>query len=103
MLDFTMSSVMNFIDKVIKYKPGFRAPKCSKYLLTFYLTSSFRVFDLDGDGKITVKELQQSLKNQGDDVMSEEKVIDIIKEFDTNNDGVIDFEEFCAMMRSGKF
>jgi len=33
--------------------------------------------------------------------MSEEKIADIIAEFDKNKDGCIDFDEFCAMMRDG--
>jgi len=62
--------------------------------------SAFRVFDIDGDGKITVQELQKALKSS-DMSMSEEKIADIIAEFDKNKDGCIDFDEFCAMMRDG--
>lgn len=63
--------------------------------------SAFRVFDVNGDGKITVKELQQSLKT-AEIEMPEDKVKEIIAEFDLNKDGVIDFDEFCNMMRAGK-
>jgi len=62
--------------------------------------AAFRVFDLDGDGKITREELEQVL-NSGDvhSALGAGKIDKMIKEVDSNGDGCIDFEEFCAMMR----
>jgi Ca2+-binding EF-hand superfamily protein len=34
--------------------------------------------------------------------MSDDKIKEVIAEFDKNGDGCIDFDEFCAMMREGK-
>ncbi|KAJ0501105.1 putative non-specific serine/threonine protein kinase [Helianthus annuus] len=47
---------------------------------------------------ITRDELETAMKNYG---MGDEATIkDIITEVDTDNDGKINYEEFCAMMRS---
>ena len=62
------------------------------------------MFDRDGDGKITQEELKAVLG--GENVQSGlppselQKIGELMQEFDTNKDGVIDFEEFCAMMKS---
>jgi len=70
------------------------------YLQEDVCWAAFRAFDLDGDGKITKEELRRVLSN--DDVQHAvpiEKMQGIIEEVDANGDGVIDFEEFSAMMR----
>lgn len=62
---------------------------------------AFCMFDQDGDGKISARELAKLLKM--DSVQSnfdKEKLDEIIKEFDLNSDGEIDFEEFSAMVHS---
>lgn len=61
--------------------------------------AAFRVFDLDGDGKITREELDKVL-NGGNvrNALGASKIDKMIKEVDTNGDGTIDFEEFFAMM-----
>eukprot|EP00746_Dinoflagellata_sp_MGD_P014931 gnl/MRDRNA2_/MRDRNA2_132973_c0_seq1.p1 gnl/MRDRNA2_/MRDRNA2_132973_c0~~gnl/MRDRNA2_/MRDRNA2_132973_c0_seq1.p1 ORF type:complete len:520 (+),score=95.34 gnl/MRDRNA2_/MRDRNA2_132973_c0_seq1:85-1644(+) len=59
--------------------------------------AAFRTFDLDGDGVITLQELQQVM-NQGDSLLCTAKVQSLISEVDENADGVIDFEEFMAML-----
>ena len=74
------------------------------------LWAAFRVFDTDGDGEITVEELAKVLHTEevgksigGPSASSEEKqakVRALIDEFDKNKDGVIDFEEFKAMMKA---
>eukprot|EP00928_Gymnodinium_smaydae_P095469 TRINITY_DN8222_c0_g1_i1.p1 TRINITY_DN8222_c0_g1~~TRINITY_DN8222_c0_g1_i1.p1 ORF type:complete len:399 (+),score=133.59 TRINITY_DN8222_c0_g1_i1:92-1198(+) len=57
------------------------------------LWNAFRLFDVDGDGKITYKELQQVIKDSSD-------IADILKEADYDGDGEISFEEFKRAMRS---
>jgi len=66
--------------------------------------AAFRKFDRDGNGTIDKSELAKVL---GDDTLKDElalfgdqqELTKIFKEIDTNGDGVIDFEEFFAMVR----
>lgn len=63
--------------------------------------AAFRLFDLDGNGKISQDELQKVLSN--DDVktaLGQDTVRRMISEVDLDGDGEIDFDEFMAMMRS---
>ncbi|GLT29245.1 hypothetical protein SLA2020_041220 [Shorea laevis] len=63
-----------------------------------HLVAAFGYFDKDGSGYITVDELQQACAEHNmDDVFVE----DIIKEVDQDNDGMIDYSEFVAMMQKG--
>uniref|UniRef100_A0A7S2QUB8 Calcium-dependent protein kinase n=1 Tax=Chlamydomonas chlamydogama TaxID=225041 RepID=A0A7S2QUB8_9CHLO len=62
------------------------------------MVEAFKYFDKDNSGFITRDELEEALKEVGEDVS---EVIDsILSAVDTNNDGKIDYEEFCAMMRN---
>jgi len=72
-----------------------------EYLKEDIVWSAFRVFDRNGDGKISQDELKQVL---GDgDVTDALGGVDAIKqlltEVDGNGDGVIDFAEFMQMMK----
>lgn len=63
------------------------------------LYKAFQHFDTDGSGFITRDELESAMKKYG---MGDEATIkEIISEVDTDNDGKINYEEFCTMMRSG--
>ncbi|CAL0309759.1 unnamed protein product [Lupinus luteus] len=71
-----------------------------------HLYKAFQYFDKDNSGFITGDELQTAMKEygMGDDATIKEiisEVDTIISEVDTDNDGRINYEEFCAMMRSG--
>jgi len=61
-----------------------------------YIHAVFTVFDEDGDGTIDAQELAKVLNMQsaGDD----EKIAEIIKEVDSDGDGVISFKEFHSAM-----
>ncbi|KAK6149758.1 hypothetical protein DH2020_017283 [Rehmannia glutinosa] len=64
-----------------------------------HLFGAFQFFDKDSSGYITRDELESAMKEYG---MGDEATIkEIISEVDTDNDGRINYEEFCAMMRSG--
>lgn len=61
------------------------------------LLKAFEVFDLDGDGYITCEELQTVLSRLG--LLDKRKDCkDMIRVFDDNSDGVLDFQEFKNMM-----
>ncbi|KAJ0103104.1 hypothetical protein Patl1_04184 [Pistacia atlantica] len=64
-----------------------------------HLYKAFQHFDKDNSGFITVDELESAMKEYG---MGDDATIkEIISEVDTDNDGRINYDEFCAMMRSG--
>uniref|UniRef100_A0A7N0ZVF8 non-specific serine/threonine protein kinase n=1 Tax=Kalanchoe fedtschenkoi TaxID=63787 RepID=A0A7N0ZVF8_KALFE len=63
------------------------------------LYNAFQFFDKDRSGFITRDELESAMKQYG---MGDDATIrEIISEVDTDNDGRINYDEFCAMMRSG--
>ncbi|KAF5729050.1 Calcium-dependent protein kinase 21 isoform 1 [Tripterygium wilfordii] len=64
-----------------------------------HLYKAFQHFDTDNSGYITIDELEHAMKEHkmGD----EANIRDIISEVDADNDGRINYEEFCAMMKSG--
>ncbi|ESW09477.1 hypothetical protein PHAVU_009G130600 [Phaseolus vulgaris] len=67
------------------------------------LIKTFRVFDLDGDGFITSHELESVLKRLG--MWDETNCNDsgtMIRFYDTNFDGRLDFQEFKNMMLVSK-
>ncbi|GAB4833100.1 hypothetical protein Ancab_031346 [Ancistrocladus abbreviatus] len=68
------------------------------------LTEAFKVFDEDGDGFISAKELQVVLDKLG---LPEAKEMDsverMISSVDRNQDGLVDFFEFKDMMRNAMF
>ena len=62
------------------------------------LEEAFNIFDKDGSGALSVDELQQVLTRPGGGApLSREEVAEIISEFDTNNDGELQYEEFVAL------
>lgn len=64
-----------------------------------HLYKAFRHFDKDNSGYITMDELEAAMKEYG--MGDEDTIKEIISEVDTDNDGKINYEEFCTMMRSG--
>ncbi|KAI3823871.1 hypothetical protein L1987_05316 [Smallanthus sonchifolius] len=64
-----------------------------------HLYKAFCHFDTDNSGYITMDELETAMKQY--DMGDEATIKDIISEVDTDNDGRINYEEFCNMMRSG--
>ena len=60
------------------------------------LLETFRVIDLDGSGKLSKQEIKQVMKK---DKVSDETVEKLVKEFDLNSDGEIDYNEFLQMMQ----
>mmetsp|Transcript_64545 Transcript_64545/g.163579 ORF Transcript_64545/g.163579 Transcript_64545/m.163579 type:complete len:505 (+) Transcript_64545:102-1616(+) len=64
--------------------------------------SAFRLFDKNGDGKISPQELKQVLENDAvEEIAGAKAIAELMKEIDGNGDGVIDFQEFMQMMKGG--
>lgn len=60
---------------------------------------AFRLFDRNGDGKISKDELKYVLNDDGVQEAAKD-MAELMKEIDQNGDGEIDFNEFMAMMRA---
>merc|ERR1712000_241224 len=58
---------------------------------------AFSLFDKDGDGQITTKELGTVMRSLGQNP-TEAELKDMIDEVDTDQNGTIDFPEFLTMM-----
>jgi len=65
-------------------------------------SGTFDALDLDGNGSIDIDELQLGLSKQGSMATSltVSALEDLIKTFDTNNDGVLQRDEFVKLMES---
>ncbi|KFK30924.1 hypothetical protein AALP_AA6G043700 [Arabis alpina] len=59
----------------------------------------FQMFDKDGDGRITKKELSESLKNLGI-IIPENELSQMIEKIDVNGDGCVDIEEFGELYKT---
>ena len=64
------------------------------------LRKAFDVMDANKDGVVTKEELKNLLKGLGQDV-TDKTVDDMIALIDTNNDGKVQFEEFCNASMAG--
>jgi len=64
--------------------------------------AAFRIFDKNGDGKISMDELKAVI-NDGEvkGMTNVQTLASIMQEMDKNGDGLIDFEEFMGMMKGG--
>jgi calmodulin len=58
---------------------------------------AFQIFDKDGDGSITTKELGTVMRSLGQNP-SEEELQKMIEEVDKDGSGTIDFKEFLTLM-----
>ncbi|KAH8811189.1 calcium ion binding, calmodulin [Xylogone sp. PMI_703] len=58
---------------------------------------AFTLFDKDGNGKISAKELGSVMRSLGQ-APTETELQDLISGVDTDRDGEVDFEEFVTMM-----
>ena len=61
------------------------------------LKEAFSLFDKDGDGTITTKELGTVMRSLGQNP-TEAELQDMINEVDADENGTIDFPEFLTMM-----
>ncbi|KAL7841246.1 hypothetical protein SRHO_G00249370 [Serrasalmus rhombeus] len=56
------------------------------------LKSSFKQFDTDGDGKITLDEMKEAAKTLLGEKLKKGELEEILKEMDLNGDGTVDFD-----------
>jgi len=63
--------------------------------------AAFRVFDRNGDGKISKDEIAHVLGDGDVQSVAVKDLTELMQEIDNNGDGEIDFEEFMAMMKGG--
>ncbi|KAE9447630.1 hypothetical protein C3L33_20457, partial [Rhododendron williamsianum] len=64
-----------------------------------HLHKAFSYFDKDGNGYIEPDELRDALMEDGEDCT--DVANDIFQEVDTDKDGLISYDEFAAMMKTG--
>uniref|UniRef100_A0A1I8G524 Calmodulin n=1 Tax=Macrostomum lignano TaxID=282301 RepID=A0A1I8G524_9PLAT len=64
------------------------------------LLAAFRVFDKDANGYISAAELKEVLSALGHAEVSLTDAQEMLREVDTNGDGLIDFPEFVSMLTS---
>uniref|UniRef100_A0A915A4Y5 EF-hand domain-containing protein n=1 Tax=Parascaris univalens TaxID=6257 RepID=A0A915A4Y5_PARUN len=69
--------------------------------LSLSLKAVFEELDVDGDGCITRSELRTAFQRMGH-TLSDTDIKAIYKHVDANNDGKINFQEFCQMMTRKK-
>lgn len=58
----------------------------------------FEIYDRDGDGSISELEFRTTLETLVPEDMIDGNISDIVKQVDTNMNGVIDFDEFRSFM-----
>mmetsp|Transcript_13481 Transcript_13481/g.11548 ORF Transcript_13481/g.11548 Transcript_13481/m.11548 type:complete len:170 (+) Transcript_13481:64-573(+) len=62
------------------------------------ILKAFKLFDDDGDGKISLKNLRRVARELGEN-LSDDELQAMIDEFDKNQDGLIDEQEFLSIMK----
>eukprot|EP00408_Alexandrium_pacificum_P021554 CAMPEP_0171199366 /NCGR_PEP_ID=MMETSP0790-20130122/23427_1 /TAXON_ID=2925 /ORGANISM="Alexandrium catenella, Strain OF101" /LENGTH=585 /DNA_ID=CAMNT_0011664711 /DNA_START=16 /DNA_END=1774 /DNA_ORIENTATION=- len=71
------------------------------YLQEDICWAAFRVFDRDGNGRISKEEIALVLGDGDVASVAMRDIAELMQDVDQNGDGEIDFEEFMAMMRGG--
>jgi len=61
------------------------------------ISDAFEVFDIDSGGTITLDEMAAVMRSLGQNV-SEDELKVMLDGYDVNNNGAIDFDEFCMMI-----
>ncbi|KAL0422634.1 UNVERIFIED_CONTAM: Calmodulin-like protein 30 [Sesamum latifolium] len=84
-------------DGFIDFSEFVEAQKKGGGVKTVDLQRAFQAFDKDNDGKITVEEVYELLRKLGERC-SIQDCRKMVQAVDTNGDGVIDSDEFIAMM-----
>lgn len=104
-IPFDLQQIMEEVDSdgsgVIDYTEFLAATLDKKiYIQEDVCWAAFRIFDRDGNGKITKDEIETVLSNGDVLGMDAADIADLMKDIDANGDGEIDFQEFMDMMRN---
>lgn len=62
------------------------------------IMKAFRLFDEDGTGKISLKNMRRIARELGEN-LSDDELAAMIEEFDRDGDGLIDAEDFMRIMK----
>jgi Ca2+-binding EF-hand superfamily protein len=66
------------------------------------LPEAFRLFDLNGNGVISMEELTSCLHGALEEYASVEEMTEMFQEADTNKNGNIELDEFIAILKKHK-
>lgn len=61
--------------------------------------ATFARFDANGDGKVTAEEFKHAMAEMGDAYVTGPVAEAVINARDTNNDGLMSFEEFWSALQ----
>ncbi|KAL6124908.1 hypothetical protein ACLB2K_077416 [Fragaria x ananassa] len=84
-------------DGFINFKVFMEVHKKAGGVKTIDIQNVFQTFDLNGDGKISAEEVMEVLKRLGERWNLEE-CQRMVRAVDTDGDGMVDLDEFMAMM-----
>ena len=91
--NYSMIDFITFLDIITKKKDDIYKEED--------LINAFRIFDKEGNGKISIKELRYVMMSSGVD-FNENYIKDIINESNVDNDEFIDYHKFIKLLIDSK-